>query len=199
VFEVNPSVLIPRPETEELVDLVIRTLTGKGLKILDIGTGSGCIAIALARRLKEAEVYAIDISGNALDTAERNAQRNGVAIHFVRADVLREIPPSLPLSFDVIVSNPPYVRECEKNGMHANVLNFEPHEALFVPDDDPLLFYRQIASIGIERLRPDGRLFFEINENCGKIVVEMLREKGYRDIELVRDLSGKDRITNARR
>ncbi|MDR2120260.1 MAG: peptide chain release factor N(5)-glutamine methyltransferase [Tannerella sp.] len=198
-FEVNPSVLIPRPETEELVDFIVRTLKkSNGLKILDIGTGSGCIAVALARYLKDAEVYALDISGDALETAARNARRHGVGVRFIRADILREMPSSLP-PLDVIVANPPYVRECEKHGMHANVLAFEPHEALFVPDDDPLLFYRRIASAGIERLRPDGRLFFEINEACGDIVVEMLREKGYRDVEIVRDLSGKERIICARR
>jgi release factor glutamine methyltransferase len=230
-LEVNPSVLIPRPETEELVELVVRTLggctqdenpdsgegdfdgrkpcirarshsaqgaAGKGLKILDVGTGSGCIAIALARHLKEAEVHAIDISGKALETARRNAQRHGVAVRFAQADVLREMPPSLP-PFNVIVSNPPYVRECEKNGMCANVLDFEPHVALFVPDDDPLLFYRQIASAGIEKLMPDGWLFFEINEACGDAVVRMLCEKGYRDVESIRDLSGKERMTRARK
>ncbi|MDR1601973.1 MAG: peptide chain release factor N(5)-glutamine methyltransferase [Tannerella sp.] len=230
-LEVNPSVLIPRPETEELVEFIIRTLsctqdensnsddsgyldrsepraslhshstqsaTGKGLKILDVGTGSGCIAIALARHLKGAEVHAIDISGNALETAGRNAHRHDVAIHFVQTDILREMPSSLP-PLDVIVSNPPYVRECEKSGMCANVLNFEPHEALFVPDDDPLLFYRWIASAGIEKLTPGGWLFFEINEACGDAVVKMLCEKGYRDVESIRDLSGKERITKARK
>ncbi|MDR0756620.1 MAG: peptide chain release factor N(5)-glutamine methyltransferase [Tannerella sp.] len=228
-FEVNPSVLIPRPETEELVELILRTpgctqgenpnsgesdfdgrepcvrrhshsaqgATGKGLKILDVGTGSGCIAIALARHLKEAEIHAIDISGKALETARRNALRHGVNVRFAQADVLREMPSSLP-PFDVIVSNPPYVRECEKVGMYANVLDFEPHVALFVPDDDPLLFYRQIASAGIEKLTPGGRLFFEINEACGAAVVKMLYEKGYRDVELIRDMSGKERMTRAK-
>ncbi|MDR1406753.1 MAG: peptide chain release factor N(5)-glutamine methyltransferase [Tannerella sp.] len=196
-LEVNPSVLIPRPETEELVDFMVRALTGKMLKILDIGTGSGCIAIALARHLPETEVHAVEISGRALETAGRNARRNGVAVYFVQADILRDGLSSLPL-FDVIVSNPPYVCEREKRGMHANVLHFEPHEALFVPDDDPLLFYRRIASVGIDRLATDGWLFFEINEAYGEMIVDMLREKGYRSIECFRDLSGKERIIKAR-
>jgi release factor glutamine methyltransferase len=197
-LEVNPSVLIPRPETEELVDLMLQSLTGKGLKILDIGTGSGCIALALARHLEAAEVYAVDISEGALVTAKRNAQRNGAVVHFVQTDILREMPSSFP-PFDVIVSNPPYICESEKKGMHANVLDFEPHEALFVPDDDPLLFYRRIASVGIEKLTPNGWLFFEINAAFGKVTVEMLREKGYRDVESVHDLSNKERMIKARK
>lgn len=200
-FEVDSSVLIPRPETEELMEVVIRTLSDsrlniRELKIWDVGTGSGCIAIALARYLPEAEVYASDISGRALETAKCNARRNGVAVRFVEADILRETPSSLP-SFDVIVSNPPYICVSEKSGMHANVLDFEPHEALFVPDGDPLLFYRRIASAGVDKLTPGGWLFFEINEACGEIVVDMLCRKGYRDVKLIRDLSNKERMIKA--
>jgi len=195
-LEVNPSVLIPRPETEELVELIRQTETDRCLKIMDTGTGSGCIAIALAHYLPEAEVYAVDISESALATARSNAVRNGVSINFIHADILRTTLPELP-PLDVIVANPPYVRESEKKDMQANVLDYEPPIALFVPDDDPLLFYRRIAAVGRERLKPDGRLFLEVNEAFGAATVSLLHETGYRNIELIRDLSNKERIIKA--
>ncbi|MDR3268915.1 MAG: peptide chain release factor N(5)-glutamine methyltransferase [Tannerella sp.] len=196
VFEVNPSVLIPRPETEELVDHMLRTPTPAGMRVLDVGTGSGCIAVALAKRLTGATVFAVDISDAALETAKRNALRNGVSVQFMQADILSEPASSFPV-FDRIVSNPPYVKESEKAGMHPNVLNYEPHQALFVPDDDPLLFYRRIATLAREKLTDNGSLFLEINAACGAIVVEMLHEKAFREIELMCDLSGKDRFVKA--
>ncbi|MDR3260580.1 MAG: peptide chain release factor N(5)-glutamine methyltransferase [Tannerella sp.] len=192
-FEVNPSVLIPRPETEELVGYMLRTQTRPGMRVLDIGTGSGCIAVALAKHLTGAEVFAVDISETALTTAARNARRNGVSIRFGQVDILSASAAPFPF-FDLIVSNPPYVKESEKAGMRPNVLDYEPHQALFVPDDDPLVFYRRIAGFARKKLTENGALFFEINAACGAGAVEMLRGKGFREIELVRDLSGKDRF-----
>jgi release factor glutamine methyltransferase len=197
-FEVNPSVLIPRPETEELVGHILRACTAPGLHVLDIGTGSGCIAVALARHLREAEVTAVDISEAALATAQRNARRNGVAIRFEKADILTITESPLP-SFDLIASNPPYVTESEKAAMERNVLDYEPHQALFVPGRDPLLFYRRIAAFGMEKLAEDGALFLEINAAYGSMTVDMLREKGFRQVELLRDMSGKNRFIKAMR
>jgi release factor glutamine methyltransferase len=192
-FEVNPSVLIPRPETEELVAHILRTQTAPGRRVLDIGTGSGCIAVTLAKYLPEADVFALDISEAALATADRNARRNGVSVRFRQADMLSASAEAFP-SFDLIVSNPPYVKESEKAGMHPNVLAYEPHPALFVPDDDPLLFYRRIAAFALEKLTENGTLYVEINASCGESAVNLLRGKGFRTVELLRDLSGKDRF-----
>ena len=198
-FEVNTSTLIPRPETEELVALILQRVTAPGQRVLDIGTGSGCIAVTLAKCLPEAEVTAIDISGEALATAGRNARRNGVTVQFLQADILLSAPADGFPAFDLMVSNPPYVRESEKAAMRPNVLNHEPHQALFVPDDDPLLFYRRIADVAQEKLADDGALFFEINEACGAVTVEMLRGKGFRTVTLSHDLSGRDRFIEARK
>ena len=198
-FEVGPDVLIPRPETEELVDRVIRDYPDKAVKILDIGTGSGCIAITLARHLPQATVTAIDISAGALTIAAGNAKRNGVSVDFIHTDILSEekAGAAIPGTFDVIVSNPPYIKELEKKEMERNVLDYEPHLALFVPDEDPLLFYRAIAHFGKKKLVKEGRLYFEINAQCGCETVDMLQHEGYTNIELIRDLSGKDRMVKA--
>ena len=200
-FEVNPSVLIPRPETEELVEQVIIDNEGKKIKILDIGTGSGCIAVTLRKHLKQASIIATDISAEALDTARRNAKRNNATITFIQTDILNpeKAEMDIPFILDVIVSNPPYIKEEEKIDMERNVLDYEPHIALFVPDNDPLLYYWHIAHFGKKKLRRYGRLYFEINAAYGSMVVEMLEEEGYKDIELIQDLSGKDRIVKARK
>lgn len=198
-FFVNPSVLIPRPETEELVERIILDYENKEVKILDAGTGSGCIGISLKRHLKKAEIIAADISAAALETARRNARHQGTPVTFIRTDLLSLAKSDLniPFIFDVIVSNPPYVKNSEKAYMEKNVLDYEPHQALFVPDDDPLIFYRQIARLGKKKLKKEGRLYFEINAQCGPATKELLENEGYREIELFQDIFGKDRIIKA--
>lgn len=198
-FTVNPTVLIPRPETEELVELIIRDFENQSPKILDIGTGSGCIAITLRKFLKSAEVIAVDISENALITARKNAKKNNAPITFIRTDILSQDKSvmDIPFLFDVIVSNPPYVKESEKKAMEKNVLNYEPHQALFVSDNDPLLFYRHIAKFGKIKLKKTGSLYFEINAQCGQETCEMLEAEGYKNIRLIQDISGNDRIIKA--
>lgn len=203
-FKVNPSVLIPRPETEELVDWILKEIRSKqkqpdkGLKILDIGTGSGCIPIALKKNLPEAEVWAIDISPEALETAGKNAALNQTDVRFFQADILnldqKEI---LNTKYSILVSNPPYVTMAEKEQMHANVLEHEPHTALFVPDQDPLIFYQAIANFAQKHLEKDGSLFFEINENLGAQTLELLKYKGFNHCELRKDLRGKERMIKA--
>ncbi len=195
-FEVNPSVLIPRPETAELVEWIISE-SKEGMKVLDIGTGSGCIAISLAKQLKNADVTAWDISTDALQTATRNAERNAVKVNFLQRDVLREKADGE--KFDVIVSNPPYITEREKTDMEANVLEWEPGLALFVPDDDPLRFYRRIAELGRDILTQHGLLYFEINRAYGRETVCMLEALGYRNIELRKDMAHNDRMIRAER
>lgn len=194
-FEVDGHVLIPRPETGELVGWIVEEHPCGSARILDIGTGSGCIAISLAKRLEEAEVVAWDVSEEALQVAGRNCRRNGVRVTLELRDVLHAAPVGGP--FDVMVSNPPYITEKEKAGMCANVLDWEPGLALFVPDDDPLLFYRRIAGLGREMLADGGRLYFEINRAYGRQTVEMLAGMGYRDIVLRKDLFGNDRMIKA--
>lgn len=198
-FFVNPSVLIPRPETEELVERVILDYEYKEVKILDAGTGSGCIGITLKRHLKRAEIIAADISAGALETARKNARHQGTPITFIRTDLLslEKSDLNIPFIFDAIVSNPPYVKNSEKANMEKNVLDYEPHQALFVPDEDPLIFYRQIARLGKKKLKKEGRLYFEINAQCGPGIKEMLEKEGYREIELFQDIFGKDRIIKA--
>lgn len=195
-FIVDNKVLIPRPETEELVDWVIQTTKDiQNPKILDIGTGSGCIAIALAKNISHAEVSAMDLSTEALDIAKKNAANNQVEIDFFEADILKM--PELPHSFDIVVSNPPYVLESEKTLMHANVLQYEPHVALFVYDSDPLVYYRVIAALASKRLSHRGSLFFEINEAKGKELLELLLRSGFGKTELKKDFLGKDRMIKA--
>lgn len=196
-FEVNLHVLIPRPETGELVNWIIQENKDRQTCILDIGTGSGCIAISLAKHMEKAEVNAWDVSEDALQVATRNCLRNGVEVKLEQKDVLRFEPSGE--QFDVIVSNPPYITEKEKAEMEANVLEWEPGVALFVPDDSPLLFYRRIAELGMEMLAPDGKLYFEINRAYGKQAVDMLAELGYREIELRKDISQNDRMVKAER
>lgn len=196
-FTVTPDVLIPRPETAELVDIIVGDHSGQSdLRVADLCTGSGCIACALARNLPFAEVTAIDISEPAIAVARENASQLKVDVDVRRDDVLALTPPEAPL-YDIIVSNPPYIKEEEKKEMEKNVLDYEPPLALFVPDDDPLLFYRHIARFGQKRLNKNGRIYFEINAGCGKMTVDMLAEEGYHNIELIRDLSGKERIIKA--
>jgi release factor glutamine methyltransferase len=196
IFEVNPSVLIPRPETEELVSWIIDDCKDRqDLSILDIGTGSGCIAISLAKNLKHAKVYALDVSEDALKLAKLNATKNEVDIEFIEADILDCDLGNI--KFDVIVSNPPYVRELEKEAMSANVLNHEPHLALFVKNDDALLFYRKIAEISENILKPNGQLYFEINESLGEPTKELLANNSFNNIELKLDIFEKDRMIKA--
>ncbi len=196
-FKVAPGVLIPRPETVELVELVAQENTD-ACRLLDIGTGSGCIAISLDKRLPDAKVEAWDISEEALAIAYTNNKELKAEIMFLQRDVLSDDWEKTP-SFDVIVSNPPYVTEAEKNGMDANVLDWEPELALFVPDDDPLRFYRRIADLGRELLLPEGRLYFEINQAYGRETAHMLEMNQYRDVRVIKDIFGKDRIVTANR
>jgi len=204
-FKVNASVLIPRPETEELVDWIIRDSTNQGfdleekteLKILDIGTGSGCIAISLAKHLPRAQVYALDVSDQALKVAMGNADLNNVKVEFITADILNSVgSPELPSisQFDVIVSNPPYVRHMEKAEMKSNVLDNEPHLALFVDDDNPLVFYRSITDFAVKNLKEKGCLYFEINQYLGADSRQLLVDAGFQDIELRKDINGNDRM-----
>lgn len=198
-FIVTPDVLIPRPETEELVQWVINDIqkqsTTKTIRILDIGTGSGCIAISLAKNIQYAEVSAIDISENALLIAKENAKNNDVTIQLIHNDVL-ELD-QLTQTYDIIVSNPPYVRELEKAQMHDNVLKFEPKEALFVYDENPLLFYNKICDLAKEKLVKNGCLYFEINQYMGKEMLELIKSKGFKNFELRKDFLGKDRMVKA--
>ncbi|MFT4221836.1 peptide chain release factor N(5)-glutamine methyltransferase [Dysgonomonas sp.] len=194
-FHVNENVLIPRPETEELVELILKENDKAGLCVLDIGTGSGAIAIALAKQLKESDVMAWDISHKALDVAVLNSKANSAPVSFKQVDVLLNYP--LDKKFDIIVSNPPYVLENEKESMEQNVLGYEPHVALFVPNNDPLLFYKRIADIAKGLLNTGGKLYFEINQAKGKEVVNMLNEKGFISVARFQDLSKKDRMVRA--
>jgi release factor glutamine methyltransferase len=199
-LSVNPKVLIPRPETEELVARIIKEHAHRRVRILDAGTGSGCIALSLARHLPGSDVTALDISEEALCIARENALRNKLSVAFVCADILsvRQVAGLVSGKFDIIVSNPPYVKESEKSGMGKNVFLYEPPQALFVSDDDPLVFYRAIARLAKAKLREGGTLYFEINALLGKETLDALKEEGFRKTELIRDLSGKDRIIIAK-
>ena len=195
-LKVNENTLIPRPETEELVEWIIKENAAKGkINILDIGTGSGCIAIALAKNLPDAMVYAIDVSAEALKVAQGNAKANDADVTFWQKDILAT--DELPQQFDVIVSNPPYVRNLEKQEIKSNVLDYEPHLALFVEDNDPLLFYRKIAALAQKSLTLNGKLYFEINQYLGKETAEMLQDYHYKNIELKKDLYSNDRMIGA--
>jgi len=196
-FRINDHVLIPRPETEELVDLIIRQNSGRKIRILDIGTGSGCIPIALKRNLPESEVFSLDISIAAIALANENAVLNNVPVTFVLWDILNESFTWQEGKFDLIVSNPPYIRNSERAGMEANVLQYEPHLALFVDDDDALLFYRKIIAFAKDNLGAGGKLYFEINEAFGSEVVSLLKENGYSEMELLKDINGRERMVSA--
>ena len=193
-FKVTPATLIPRPETSELVEWIANESNGTE-RILDIGTGSGCIAVSLASKLPKSSVSAWDISAEALAVATENSKANGYAVTFKQVDILAYEPTNE--QFDIIVSNPPYIKEVEKEDMEANVLDWEPHTALFVPDSDPLLFYRTIAEKATKMLRPGGKLYFEINRAYGKETVDMLSALGYTDIELRKDFADNDRMIRA--
>lgn len=196
-FRVVPGVLIPRPETRELVDLVVKE-NACAKKILDIGTGSGCISISLSKELPDALVKAWDVSDKALEIARWNNESLSARVIFENQDVLSDII-SEEQQYDVIVSNPPYVTEKEKVAMEPNVLDWEPELALFVPDDDPLLFYRRIASLGQKLLIPGGRLYFEINQSYGTEMVRLLEMNHYHNIRVIKDLFENDRIVTANR
>ena len=197
-FKVNKNVLIPRPETEELVDLVIKECKGYET-ILDIGTGSGCIPISLKKHLKYTLVYGVDISENALVVARDNAELNSTEVTFVKEDVLKmsSLENSIKKGFDVIVSNPPYITNSEKVLMSENVLTFEPHVALFIEDDEPLLFYDKIGHLAYDNLPSGGKLYFEINEHYGDQIMALLKSIGFSNIRMLKDLQNKDRIVTA--
>ena len=198
-FEVNENVLIPRPETEELVEWIVESQKSKAKsqkpKILDIGTGSGCIAISLAKNIPNATVFAIDISEKALATAKKNAEINDVNVAFIEKNILKT--EDLEQQFDIIVSNPPYVRELEKQEIRKNVLDNEPHLALFVEDNDALIFYRKIAELAQKNLTQNGQLFFEINQYLGTETVDLLEKMNFKNIELRKDIYGNDRMIKA--
>ncbi|MDR3652022.1 MAG: peptide chain release factor N(5)-glutamine methyltransferase [Paludibacter sp.] len=195
-FNVNESVLIPRPETEELVDWIQNENKKKEeIKILDIGTGSGCIAISLKHEFRNSTVDAFDISEKALETAQSNAILNNLEVNFSKVDILNA--PDFDQKWDIIVSNPPYVTEQEKTEILPNVLEHEPHVALFVPDNDPLLFYRRIALFAKSHMQLNGKLYFEINREFGKQTTDLLTEMGFKNTEVRKDISGNDRMVKA--
>lgn len=198
-FLVNESVLIPRPETEELVDRIIRDYRPHGSTafLLDIGTGSGCIAISLQKKLPGSTVYALDISDDALQVARSNAENLNAKIHFMQSDILQaKVQEQLPI-FDVIVSNPPYILPSEQSTMQAHVLKQEPATALFVPEDDPLLFYRQIGKYALQQLKQGGCLYVEINRRFGSETVALFQRQGFTETTLYTDMQGADRIIKA--
>lgn len=195
-FIVNPNVLIPRPETEELLWWVVADQQGVDVRILDIGTGSGCIAVTLAKMLSKSTVFATDISLNALSVAEQNAELNHALVHFLHDDILNPSPELRQLSCNVIVSNPPYVTEHEQQQMHKNVLNFEPHLALFVPNDDPLKFYSAICQYASETSLTETTVYLEINEAFGKESASLFQNKGFKT-EIRKDINGKERMLKA--
>lgn len=199
-FKVNAHTLIPRPETSELVTKIIESQKPKAKSqksILDIGTGSGCIAISLAKHISDSKVYAIDISEKALETAKTNAINNNVDVTFIHDDIL-SLRNNIDTNFDIIVSNPPYVRELEKAEMHDNVLNWEPHTALFVSDNDPLIFYRNILEFAKTHLNENGEIWFEINEYLGKEMTELCKTMGFSDVEIYKDFRGRERVVLVR-
>ena len=213
-FDVDSNVLIPRSETEELVDFIIKDFKisnnlavqqSNNLKVLDIGTGSGCIAIALAKNLKNANIFAIDVSEKALAVAQKNAVQNDVEVNFIHCNILKTndldfIEKTFNIQkFDIIVSNPPYVRNLEKHEINKNVLENEPHLALFVADDDALIFYRKIANLAVNNLSENGVLYFEINQYLGQETVKLLQEIGFRNVELKQDIYGNDRMIKAKK
>lgn len=216
-FFVNKNVLIPRPETEGLVNHLAATLSPSfrpdierremvaekspaNISILDIGTGSGCIAISLAKLIPNSDVTAVDVSEKALEVARKNAETNDVNVHFVFDDILNPQNPELiDNQYNIIVSNPPYVCESEKSEMRANVLDYEPSTALFVSDNDPLIFYRKILEFAQKTLKPSGEIWFEINERFGKGMKNLCLEKGFKNVEIIRDFRGRERIVRARR
>lgn len=196
-FSVCRDVLIPRPETEELVRLIVDRCKRPSPRIVDVGTGSGCIAVSLAKLIDGAQVTAVDVSASAIEVARHNAEQNGAQVEFVCQSIFDDNQPFAPSSLDIVVSNPPYVTETDKNQMSRNVLDFEPHLALFVPDSDPLLFYRRIAELTQQWLKSGGMLFFEINERFGPETVQLLENMRFDNVELHRDFYEKNRMVSA--
>lgn len=194
-LNVAPGVLIPRPETTELVECIVKENSGKGIDVLDIGTGSGCIALALDKQLPQASVEAWDVSDDALRIALQNNEKVKGNVRFARVDILNLQPGKAMV--DIIVSNPPYITNAEKKDMERNVIDWEPSLALFVPDEAPLLYYRKISELGRVMLRPDGKVYFEINRAFGRETKIMMEELGYTSVEIIKDLSGNDRIIKA--
>jgi len=215
LFELTPDVLIPRPETEELVDWIEceyeNQKSNTSLSIIDIGTGSGCIAVSLKANFPNADVWAVDVSEPALSVAKRNATKNNVEIFFFQHDVLKDDLTTAVIEaeksnfqqhfgkFDIIVSNPPYVTPSEKSNMQPNVLEYEPHSALFTPDEDPLIFFKRIATFGFKNLKDNGMIFFEINETYHKEIANILKQHGFSDISIRKDINGKWRMISARK
>lgn len=192
-FMVNEHTLIPRPETEELVQLIIEENESSNVSILDIGTGSGCIAISLKASIPNSHVFAYDVSKEALGVAEQNANKNNVELTFKKVDILK-VESYSDLKFDVIVSNPPYIPVKDKGNMDINILDYEPHLALFVENEQPLLFYMAIAEFAKQHLTNNGKLYFEIHEGLGNEVNNMLETKGFSNIEIIKDMNGKNRM-----
>ena len=201
-FFVEEGVLIPRPETEELVNKLVSwsvsRLPSLSFRVLDIGTGSGCIAISLAKLLKNSVVTAVDVSEKASEIAKKNAEANGVNVRFILDDILNPKNPELiDNQYDIIVSNPPYVCESEKSEMRANVLDYEPSTALFVSDDDPLVFYKKILEFAQKTLKPNGEVWFEINERFGREMRNLCLDMGFKNVEIIKDFRGRERIVKA--
>jgi len=199
-FYVDENVLIPRPETEELVEWVIKEVLSFEFTVyslLDIGTGSGCIPIALKKKLSPVEIHALDVSATAIEIAKKNSALQQTEINFHQLDILNENEWKQLPTFDIIVSNPPYIKQSEEDEMRKNVLQYEPHIALFVPENDALIFYKTIATFGLKHLNKNGKLFFEINEALGNEVCVLLEQYGYNNIELKKDMQGKDRMVKA--
>lgn len=196
-FEVSDAVLIPRPETEELVDWVASEV-GDCASILDVGTGSGCIAIALSRAVSGSSVCALDISADALAVARRNGAKYAPDVRFVEGDALSDFSALFAEKFDIVVSNPPYIPDSDSRLMRRNVTDYEPHTALFVPDNDPLLFYRSIARTALKMLKAEGKLYFEIYESLADEMQRMLHDEGYEEIVVREDFRGKSRMICAR-
>lgn len=195
-MRVTPDVLIPRPETEELIHWILKDSIANKPRIIDLCTGSGCIALALKDQIADASVYGADLSISALNIAQENAALNKLNVEFFHFDILAQESLGF-MDFDLIVSNPPYVTYSEKAFMAQNVLDNEPHMALFVPDENPLLFYRKITDLADGHLKKSGKLYLEINEAYGKDVMQLLRDRGYADVELKKDFNGKDRMIRA--
>lgn len=200
-IKVTPAVLIPRPETEELVDLIVKQYQNQqGVKMLDLCTGSGCIALALNKNLLQSQVYGIDVSTDALAVANENNVLNNASVQFIQADVLSDNTAGYPNNLDVVVSNPPYVPQAELASIATNVKDYEPHLALFVPDNEPLLFYKKISTLAFgQLLTPGGRLYFECHTNYAAQVVTLLQEIGYKNCQLINDIGGHNRMVSAQK
>lgn len=199
-FKVNENVLIPRPETAEMISKIVNSqhsTVNNHCSIIDIGTGSGCIAISLAKMISNSNVYALDISEEALKIAKENAFNNNVNVSFIHDDILN-LKNNIATKFDIIVSNPPYVRELEKAEMHNNVLGWEPHKALFVSDNDPLIFYRSILEFAKTHLKDNGEVWFEINEYLGKEMSDLCHELGFSNVKIHKDFRDRDRVMSLR-